>query len=151
MKSLSYPLSAVDSQIDIQLKAEPLSVMDCYNFVVDEHCGGIDLFVGTVRRWNKGHEITKLEFESYAPMALAELKKIADYVKVHFEAKKISIHHRIGTVGITEIAVVIAVSCKHRSAAFDASAYLIDTLKEKVPIWKKEYKVDGSYWVNARP
>jgi len=66
-------------------------------------------------------------------------------------AEHITIVHRAGLVGITDIAVIIAVSSVHRAAAFDACQYAIDTLKETVPIWKKEYLTDGSYWVGARP
>ena len=71
----------VDNNINIQLSADTLDISKNYNFVLDEKCGGIDMFVGTVRRWNKDEEITHLDFECYEPMALSELKKIALLLK----------------------------------------------------------------------
>lgn len=141
----------MDDTIDIQILDIPLDLQTNYDFVVTEACGGINAFVGTVRRWNKNEEVTHLEFECYMPMAIKELQKIAIEAKEQFKAHKISIHHRVGRVGLTEIAVIITVACKHRAASFRACEYIIDQLKKDVPIWKKEFLVDGSYWVNARP
>lgn len=140
-----------DKNIDIQVLPDALSIDTCYNFVLNEKCGGIDLFVGTVRRWNKGEEVTHLFFESYVAMAIKEMEKIAINAIEKFGLEKISIHHRIGKVELEGIAVIIAASSKHRKAAFQACEYAIDTLKENVPIWKKEFLIDGSYWVNSRP
>ena len=140
-----------DNHIDIQISPDPLNIDDCYQFVLNEKCGGIDLFVGTVRRWNKGEEVTHLHFESYVAMALKEMEKIAKDAIVKFGLEKISIHHRIGKVELEGIAVIIAASSKHRKSAFEACEYAIDTLKDDVPIWKKEFLKDGSYWVNSRP
>jgi len=130
-----------DNNLDIQIIETPLSPMDNYNFVLDEKCGGIDMFVGTVRRWNKDEEITHLDFECYEPMAISELHKISDAAFGKFQAEKISIHHRTGKVRLREIAVVIAVSSKHRKAAFQACEFIIDELKKHVPIWKKEFLI----------
>ncbi len=139
------------SHIDIQVLPTPLSIDDCYNYVLDEKCGGIDIFVGTVRRWNKGKEVTHLFFEAYVAMAIREMEKIALAAIEKYGIEKISIHHRTGQVELEGIAVIIAASSKHRKAAFEACSYAIDTLKNEVPIWKKEFLVDGSYWVNSRP
>ena len=141
----------VDNNIDIQISPDALSIDRCYDFVLNEKCGGIDLFVGTVRRWNKGEEVTHLFFESYVEMAKKEMAKIAKAAIENFNLEKISIHHRVGKVELEGIAVIIAVSSKHRKAAFEACEYAIDTLKDDVPIWKKEFLKDGSYWVNSRP
>lgn len=140
-----------DKTINISIEKEPLSIDNCYQFVLEPSCGGIDLFVGTVRNINKGKAVTHLEFETYHPMAIKELTKIAEEAIDTFNIKKIAMHHREGHVGIKEIAVIIAVSSTHRKNAFDACAFAINQLKERVPIWKKEYLEDGSYWVNARP
>ncbi len=137
--------------IDIQILQEPLSINNCYNFVLNEKCGGIDLFVGTVRRWNKGKEVSHLFFESYLPMARREMNKIAVQAIDQFGLEKISMHHRIGKVELEGVAVIIAVSSKHRKAAFEACKFAIDSLKLSVPIWKKEYLTNGSHWVNSRP
>ena len=141
----------VDKKIDIQILQTALSIDECYKFVLNEKCGGIDLFIGTVRRWNKGEEVTHLFFESYVEMAIKEMEKIAHAAIEKFDLEKISIHHRIGQVDLEGIAVIIAASSKHRKAAFDGCKFAIDTLKEDVPIWKKEFLKDGSYWVNSRP
>lgn len=141
----------MDKFIDIQLSPNKLSIDACYDFVLDDSCGGICLFVGTVRNKNKGELVTHLDFESYEPMAIKELNKIALSCIEKFDLAKISIHHRTGHVGIRDKAVVIAVSTIHRKKAFEACEYAIDSLKKNVPIWKKEYLENGSYWVNARP
>ncbi|MBT8234537.1 MAG: molybdenum cofactor biosynthesis protein MoaE [Saprospiraceae bacterium] len=137
--------------MDIQILGDNLSIDTCYQYVIDETCGGIVLFVGTVRNHNKGKDVTHLDFETYESMAIKELSKIADECVEKFQSKKLSIHHRKGHVGIKDIAVIIAVSSIHRKKAFLACEYVIDQLKERVPIWKKEFLTDGSYWVNARP
>lgn len=151
MKSPSYLQSVADDKLNIQILSEPLVPDTNYAFVLDEACGGINMFVGTVRRWNKDEEITHLDFECYEPMAISELHKIADRAFEQYGVKKISIHHRKGRVGLREIAVVIAVASKHRKASFDACEFIIDELKKSVPIWKKEFMTNGSYWVNSRP
>ena len=141
----------MDNSIEIKISEQELDLDHCYQYAVEPACGGINAFVGTVRQWNKGEEITHLDFECYEPMAIAELEKIANDAKSTFGASKVCIHHRVGKVAITEIAVIITVSCKHRKAAFQACEYIIDNLKKGVPIWKKEFLSNGSYWVNARP
>lgn len=113
--------------------------------------GAVDFFVGTVRNHNKDKAVTHLEFESYTPMAIKELQKIADEMTQKWEVSAYEVIHRIGKVSIGEVAVVIAVSTVHRKAAFEACEYMIDELKKTVPIWKKEYYEDGAVWVNATP
>ena len=137
--------------IDIQLKEEPLSVQECTEIVASESSGGTTIFVGTVRNQTKGKEVLRLEFEAYEPMAISEMRKIAAHAKQQWAAEKIVIHHRTGILKIKEIAVIIAVATPHRKAAFEACQYCIDTLKETVPIWKKEFFQDGAIWVAAHP
>jgi len=141
----------VDNHIDIQISPNELSVDGCYNYTLDNTCGGNNLFVGTVRNNNKGEDITHLEFESYVPMAIKVLKTIGQESIQKFNVQKVSIHHRIGRVDLKGIAVIISVSSKHRKEAFQACEYIIDELKSRAPIWKKEFLKKGSYWVNARP
>ncbi|MEL6718668.1 MAG: molybdenum cofactor biosynthesis protein MoaE, partial [Bacteroidota bacterium] len=90
-------------------------------------------------------------FEAYEPMAVSEMRKIAEQAAHRWEARNISIHHRVGTLQVGEIAVIIAVATPHRKAAFEACQFAIDTLKETVPIWKKEIFEDGEVWVAAHP
>ena len=84
-------------------------------------------------------------------MAISELRKIAEQAKERWPVQRIAIHHRVGTLLVKEIAVIIAVATPHRKAAFEACQYAIDTLKETVPIWKKEFFEDGAVWVSAHP
>jgi molybdopterin synthase catalytic subunit len=113
--------------------------------------GGIDIFIGTVRNATKGKTVIRLEFEAYEPMALAEMEKIAKQAIEKWPVQKVLIHHRIGILQVGEVPVIIAVSAAHRAAAFDACRYIIDTLKQTVPIWKKEIFEDGEVWVAAHP
>ena len=109
------------------------------------------MFIGTVRNATKGKKVNKLEFEAYEPMAIAEMEKIAKQAFEKWPVQKVLIHHRIGVLEVGEVPVVIAVSAAHRAAAFDACRYIIDTLKQTVPIWKKEIFEDGEVWVAAHP
>ena len=137
--------------IDIQLLATPLQTEACRQFVASNSTGGTSIFVGTVRDNTKGKTVVRLDFEAYAPMAISEMRKIAEQAKEQWPVEKIAIHHRIGSLALGEIAVIIAVSTPHRKASFEACQYAIDTLKETVPIWKKEIFGDGEVWVAAHP
>ena len=137
--------------IDIQLLENELSTENCTNWVCSDEVGGVVVFVGTVRNQTKGKRVLKLEFEAYKPMAIAEMQKIAEQAIAKWPVLKIAIHHRVGILNIGEIPVIIAVSCAHRNAAFEACQFAIDTLKETVPIWKKEFFDDGDIWVAAHP
>lgn len=138
-------------KIDVKISSQPLNPNDANAFVTNELCGGIVTFIGTARKFTQNKEVLRLEFEAYEPMAVKEMTKIAEQILQDFPAEKVAIHHRVGTVGLKEIAVIIAVACPHRKAAFAACEYAIDTLKETVPIWKKEIFEDGEVWVAAHP
>lgn len=135
----------------IHITSEKLNLQECYNFVADPSCGGIAVFVGTVRNDTQNKTVTQLDFSTYKPMAIKEMEKIAKMALEKFDIKKIAIHHAEGMLQIEDIPVIITVSSKHRQASFDACQYAIDTLKETVPIWKKEYFTNGEVWVNAHP
>lgn len=141
----------MENKIFIKLTKGQLSLPSCYEFVQENNCGGLALFIGTVRNNTKGKEVIKLEFSAYEPMAIKEMRLIAEKALDLFGVEKIAIHHAIGDLNIGEVPVIIAVSSAHREAAFKACKFAIDTLKETVPIWKKEYFEDGEVWVNAHP
>jgi molybdopterin synthase catalytic subunit len=113
--------------------------------------GGQAIFVGTVRNQTQNKKVLKLVFEAYTPMAIKEMQKIGLTLEERWGALKVVIHHRVGELIVGDIAVIIAVSTPHRAAAFEACQYAIDTLKETVPIWKKEFFEDGEIWVAAHP
>ena len=135
----------------ILITSNKLNLQDCYDFVQDTSCGGIAAFVGTVRNATQNKEVILLDFSGYEPMAIKEMQKIADLALEKFPIHKIAIHHAVGPLKIGDIPVIITVSSAHRKAAFEACEFAIDTLKETVPIWKKEHFSDGEVWVNAHP
>jgi molybdopterin converting factor subunit 1 len=113
--------------------------------------GGIVVFVGAVRDHARGREIRHLEYEAYAGMAEREMDRIADEAAGRWPGARVAIAHRTGHLEIGDVAVVVAAAAPHRAEAFAACRYAIDTLKERVPIWKKEFATDGEYWVDERP
>ena len=137
--------------IDIKVTAEPLDIPACIDWVMSPQSGGIDVFIGTVRDATKGKPVVRLEFEAYVPMALSEMRKLAEQATAKWPLHKVLLHHRTGVLPIGDVPVVIAVSAAHRAAAFEACRFLIDTLKQTVPIWKKEIFEDGEVWVAAHP
>ena len=135
----------------IEIYSTPLNVTNCVDWIMSPQAGGIDIFIGTVRDATKGKKVMRLEFEAYKNMALKEMEKIAQQAYSKWPVQKILVHHRTGVLQVGEIPVIIAVAAAHRDAAFDACRYIIDTLKQTVPIWKKEIFEDGEVWVAARP
>jgi len=135
----------------IEVSAFPLQVADCSRLAGCPEAGGQAVFIGTVRNQTQDKKVLKLLFEAYIPMAEKEMEKIAHQIYERWKALKVVIHHRVGELEVGEIAVIIAISTPHRSAAFEACKYAIDTLKMTVPIWKKEIFEDGEIWVAAHP
>jgi molybdopterin synthase catalytic subunit len=135
----------------IQISPTALNIQSAIDWIMSPESGGIDIFIGTVRNATKGKPVIRLEFEAYEPMAVVEMKKILKQAAEKWPIQKALIHHRVGTLEVGEAPVVIAVSAAHRAAAFEACRFIIDTLKETVPIWKKEIFEDGEVWVAAHP
>jgi molybdopterin synthase catalytic subunit len=137
-------------QVLLQINTN-ISVQQALDFVQTPECGGVAVFVGNVRNVTQGKAVTKLFFECYEPMALLEMEKIAQHMIDQMWVKKVAILHIVGEKFPGDTVVVIAAAAPHRAAAFAACEYAIDTLKETVPIWKKEYFDDGAVWVAAHP
>ncbi len=135
----------------IHLSGKPLNIQFCIDWVMEPGCGGINIFIGTVRNITKGKRVVHLEFEAYEKMAINEMQKLADGAMAKWPVQRIAIHHRTGILEVGQVPVVIAVAAAHREAAFEACRYLIDALKKTVPIWKKEIFEDGEVWVSATP
>jgi molybdopterin synthase catalytic subunit len=135
--------------IEIEISDKALNMAACVDTAADDSCGGLVTFTGIVRNKTKDKTVVRLEYECYEPMALKEMRKIAEHAMQLFAVKNVCIHHRTGTLQVGDIAVIIAVNAPHRGAAFDACRYTIDTLKQVVPIWKKEVFEDGEVWVSA--
>lgn len=126
---------------------QPLEVNDCIQKVIRPEAGAIATFIGIAREFTRGKRTLYLEYDAYVPMAEKQLAKIGAEIEKKWPGAKVAIAHRIGRLDISEIAVVIAVSTPHRDAAFAASRYAIERIKEIVPIWKKEFWEDGSQWI----
>lgn len=138
-------------KIDILLSDQPLDINTALEAVNDGSAGAVDVFIGTVRNKTQERTVVRLEYEAYDSMAIKEMEKLAEETASKWPVAKIAIHHRKGTLFIGDIAVIIAVSTPHRQEAFEACKYTIDTLKQRVPIWKKEIFEDGETWVAAHP
>jgi len=119
--------------------------------VVGPDAGGVVTFVGAVRDNARGRTIRHLEYEAYPAMALAEMERICEAAAQRWPGARVAIAHRVGHLAVGDLAVVVVAAAAHRAAAFDACRFAIDTLKETVPIWKKEVATDGSYWVDDHP
>ncbi|MBX2844292.1 MAG: molybdenum cofactor biosynthesis protein MoaE [Flammeovirgaceae bacterium] len=137
--------------IMIKITDQPINISEVIELANADGAGAIDVFIGTVRNKTQEKQVTQLEFEAYEGMAVKELEKIAKSAKSKWPVEKIAIYHRKGILEIGEVAVVIAVSTPHRKDAFEACQFAIDTLKETVPIWKKEVFEGGEEWVSAHP
>ncbi len=135
----------------ILLTGSPLLLSEVVRCVEHPGAGGIATFTGNVRRHSRGERIQRLEYEAYAPMATAVMTQIADDIEAEIEGAKVAIHHRIGVLGISETAVVIAASAPHRAEAFEACRAAIERLKDDVPIWKKEVAESGASWIGQGP
>jgi MoaE-MoaD fusion protein len=108
-------------------------------------------FEGVVRNNTRGRRTLYLDYEAYVPMALREMESLAEQALREFKIRDIRFVHRIGRIEIGETSVLIVVASAHRAAAFEACRFAIDTLKKKVPIWKKEYFEDGAVWADGEP
>jgi molybdopterin synthase catalytic subunit len=113
--------------------------------------GGICVFVGSVREFTNNEEVVSLEFETYAKMAIKEMQKIAMEASNKWALHKIVVRHAVGVKNVQEPVVVVGASSAHRDDCFEACRFLIDTLKQRVPIWKKEIFKNKSVWVSAHP
>ncbi len=113
--------------------------------------GAVAVFEGVVRNHSRGRRTLYLEYEAYEPMAGKQLESLAAQALEKFQVRDLAIVHRLGHLDIGETSVAIVVASAHRGAAFDACRWLIDTLKNTVPIWKKEYFEDGAVWADGEP
>jgi molybdopterin converting factor subunit 1 len=133
------------------LHEEPLDVRAVEARVTGDDAGGVVTFVGAVRNRSRGRDIRHLEYEAYPGMAEREMETICDEAGRRWPGARVAIAHRVGHLAIGELAVVVAAAAPHRAEAFAACRFAIDTLKETVPIWKKEFSSAGESWVEDHP
>jgi molybdopterin synthase catalytic subunit/molybdopterin converting factor small subunit len=129
------------------LSEEPLDPGEAIAEVTVPEAGAVATFIGTTRVHSRGRTVHHLDYEAYAGMAEGVMREIADGLKAKHDLCEVAIHHRTGRVDVGGISVVIAVSAPHRSAALAACKEAIDTLKETVPLWKKEVYEGGAEWI----
>jgi molybdopterin synthase catalytic subunit len=133
------------SRVDI--RPDRLSVDEAIELVAHPGAGAIAVFLGTVRDVNEGRTVTQLEYEAYATMARAEMDRIRVEIEIEVPGVRVAALHRTGALRVGDIAVICTASAPHRGEAFRACRLLIDRIKERVPIWKREHGPDGPYWV----
>ncbi len=133
----------------ILVSHKPLDVQAVIDAVQTEQAGAINIFIGTVRNQTAQKSVIGLEYEAFEAMAIKKMEEIAEQAKAKFPVLKVAMAHRVGKLKLGEMAVVIAVATPHRAESFAACKFIIDTLKEVVPIWKKELFEDGEVWVSA--
>jgi molybdopterin synthase catalytic subunit len=136
------------SDILVALQDAPLELAPLAAFVERPEAGAVATFSGIVRNHNRGRRVSYLEYDAYRPMAEAKMREIAAEAARRWDCR-IAMAHRLGRLEIGEPSVLVAVSCAHRAAAFDACRFAIDTLKETVPIWKKEVWEGGEVWIEG--
>jgi len=135
----------------IKITTKPIDVTKVIETASSLGAGAVNVFIGTVRDQANNKRVVWLEYEAYEAMAVAEIKKIIDVAAARWGLLGWAVVHRVGTLKPTEVAIVVAVSAKHRKETFEACQYIMDTIKEKVPIFKKEVFEDGEEWVSATP
>jgi molybdopterin synthase catalytic subunit len=133
----------------IRLTADPIDYAQLTELVRSTDSGAVVLFLGTVREMTDGRRTVALDYEAYSPMAEAKLDELEAQASARWPIEKMAIVHRTGRLELGEVSVAVAVSCPHRHEAFEAARFLIDELKVRVPIWKKENWSDGTTeWVH---
>jgi molybdopterin synthase catalytic subunit len=130
-----------------EIRRTPLGVEEVVAAVAHPGAGAIDVFVGVVRDTSEGRAVTRLDYEAYATMAEAEMARIGAEIEGEMAGVRVAVLHRVGSLGVGDAAVVCAASAPHRGEAFEACRALIDRIKSRVPIWKREHGPDGSAWV----
>ncbi len=132
----------------ILLTEDPLNPQQAVEAIMTPADGAYVLFVGVVRNHSRGRSVTGLEYQIYRPMAERQMQRLVDEVQSRW-GLRCAILHRYGYIAVGEPSVVVCVSSAHRAEAFDACRWAIDTLKADVPIWKKEFSTDGTYWIEG--
>lgn len=133
----------------VRLQPEPIDVATLIASARADGDGGIAVFLGTVRDTNDGKRVHFLEYEVYPGMAEREMGRIERETHTRFAVSRVILVHRLGRLEIGETSVAIVVAAPHRAAAMEACRFAIDTLKETVPIWKREHLEDGAVWIEG--
>ncbi len=137
------------AEVFVDLVEDPIRVEELIGRVEHPHAGAVVLFLGTVRQNAEGPQVVYLDYEAYGELARREMVRIAQEILERWPALRVAMVHRTGRLEVGEVSVAVAVSAPHRKEAFEAARYAIDTLKVRVPIWKKEVWTVGARWVGV--
>lgn len=141
------PLGGRES-VSVAVGTDPIDTAELSAFVADPAAGSVVVFAGTVRNHSPGRsEVSRLEYEAYGEVAVGKMGEIIEEAFGRWPIIKIAAVHRVGSLEVGEVAVCVAVSTAHRKDGFDACRYVIDELKSRAPIWKKEHWPGGAEWV----
>ncbi len=133
----------------VYLTSQPLTPAQLVTHVTCPEAGGVVVFIGTTREMTEGRQTRYLEYEAYEEMARDQLAHIVKTAREQWPIVRCAVAHRLGRVDLCEASVVIAISCPHRRDAFAAASWMIDSIKQVVPIWKCEHWADGSHeWIH---
>lgn len=133
----------------IALVREPIDLRDVTRRLACSGDGALVVFEGVVRSHARGRKVLRLEYHAYEAMAVRKLEEVRAQALQRFPVRDVCILHRLGLLEIGECSIAIAVASAHRGPAFDACRFAIDTIKEIVPIWKKEFYEDGAVWIEG--
>jgi len=134
----------------VAVRGGSLDVAALYEAVLDDRAGAAVVFTGMVRNHAPGKTgVTHLEYEAYEEHVAGKIEEICAEVRRRWDVLHLAVEHRTGTVNVAEASVVVAVSSAHRGDAFEAGRYVIDQLKQRAPIWKKEHATEGAEWVQG--
>jgi molybdopterin synthase catalytic subunit len=134
----------------VAVTGDPIRATDVLAHVGDDSHGAVLLFLGVVRDHHEGRAVTGISYEAYAAMAEAELGRIAEQAEARAGSQSIAVVHRVGELAVGEISVAVAVSSAHRAEAYEASRFIMEEIKKRVPVWKRERYADGTEeWVEG--
>ena len=133
----------------VAVTADPLDIKPLIALVGADGDGAVVTFAGLVRNHNQGREVRFLEYEAYEPLAVRALQRIVDEAKGFWPDARLAAHHRIGRLEIGEASIVVAAASSHRADAFGACRYMIERVKQIVPIWKREHFEGGDVWLEG--
>jgi molybdopterin synthase catalytic subunit len=143
--------SQTGENVFIRLTRDPIEAEALVAAAKHGEDGAVIVFDGIVRNNSRGRKTLYLDYEAYEEMAAKQMKELAREAITRFEVRNVAIIHRLGRLQVGETSVLIIVSSAHRAKAYEASRFLIDTLKKTIPIWKKETFVDGAVWADGEP
>lgn len=142
-------MTATTDQTVCRITTDPIDAQELIDAVQTAADGAVCVFYGVVREDSRNKKVRFLEYDAYPEMAEKKMREILEEVRVRWPEQRAGIIHRIGKLGIGEASVVIAVGSPHRGESFEACRYVIDRVKQEVPIWKKEVFTDGEEWVEG--